>query len=151
LGIWFFDCPQGLEPSKSNSPVGCWATGRAPSLPYDLLKVNRQRVPGEPRRRKAGSVACRNRERQSPSSRQQHHNVPSPWRATPPKGGKLMHAPLFLLSLRGAKRRGNLLVPFTVLHSKVKIRTGRLPRQGFALPRNDICGRLCFIIFPATP
>ena len=40
-------------------------------------------------------------------------------------------------------RRGNLLIPFTDLHSKNKHCAGRLPRR-FA-PRNDIVDRLsCF-------
>ena len=30
--------------NQSNRPVDCWATGRAPSLPYDLPKANRQRA-----------------------------------------------------------------------------------------------------------
>ena len=36
LGIRYFAVSRGLEPSKSNSPVGCWAAGRAPLLPYNL-------------------------------------------------------------------------------------------------------------------
>jgi len=41
------------------------------------------------------------------------------------------------MSFRGPKGRGNLLVPFTEAQSKPKHGTGRFPRQGFALPRND--------------
>ena len=33
------------------------------------------------------------------------------------------------MSLRGAKRRGNLLVQSTIVHSKNRCYTGRLPRQ----------------------
>ena len=47
-GIWFFDFSPGLE---DQNPTCRWQVGRwvrAPSLPYDLPKANRQRVPGEP-------------------------------------------------------------------------------------------------------
>ena len=39
---------------------------------------------------------------------------------------------------RYAMRRGNLLVRFTSLYSRTKCCTRRFPRQGFALPRNDM-------------
>jgi len=42
------------------------------------------------------------------------------------------------MSLRGAKRRGNLLVQSIVLHGIIKHRTEKLPRQDFDLPRNDM-------------
>ena len=52
------------------------------------------------------------------------------------------------MSLSSMKRRGdrreclwcNLLLPFTVLHQKKKLCAGRLLRQSFALPRNDMTG-----------
>ena len=43
-----------------------------------------------------------------------------------------------VIASQSADWRGNLLVRFTSLHSKTNCCTGRFPRQGFALPRNDM-------------
>ena len=36
-GLFFGTLEGRTRTIKSNSPVGCWAMGRAPSLPYDSL------------------------------------------------------------------------------------------------------------------
>ena len=49
------------------------------------------------------------------------------------------------MSLRGAKRRGNLLVPVIELHNRIKPGTGRLPRPYGT--RNDIIRkRILFVM-----